>query len=139
MVTNMLSAQPVDEATIFNVLADRARSHSTRFLGTQAGVAIALAATLAGVAPSWWPVAALLLAVSAYSRWSILEARERDTTTHSFAFAKRALVVIATVACVAAVAGTAIAAFVGDAPSPYGTCYGSDGRGFSCDARGHAR
>ena len=129
----------MDEATIFDVLADRARSRSTRFLGTQAGVTLTLATALAGVGPAWWPLAAMLLAVSAYSGWGLMDARAQGTVTPLFAIAKRALVVVATVASVAAVAGTAVAAFGGDSPSPYGVCYGPNGRAFSCDVRGRAR
>ncbi|MGI8498859.1 MAG: hypothetical protein ACR2OG_14900 [Gemmatimonadaceae bacterium] len=132
-------SQPHAGLTIFDVLAARARSRSDRFLGAQAAATFALAAGIRPTAPSWWPLASLLLAVSTYSIWGLVDGADRSASARHVRLAKRLLVVLATVASLVGVLGIGIAAFAGDAPGPYGMCHGRDGRAVSCDARGNPR
>jgi hypothetical protein len=139
MVRHSPSAPLGSAETIFDVLAHRAREHSRRFLAVQAGVTTAIAAVLFSLLPVSWPLGALLLAVGFYSMWGVLDSREQGTPQRTLQLAKRALVILATLACVATTVGTAFALFVGDSSSPYGVCYGADGRSFACDSRGQRR
>jgi hypothetical protein len=128
-----------ESATIFDVLAVRARRHSARFLGVQAGVTASAAAVIFVLAAPWWPLGALLLAVGCYSLWGFLESRAHALEQRSLVLMKRTLVMLATLAFFAAATGTAFALFVGNGASPYGVCYGADGRAFSCTSRGERR
>ena len=125
--------------TVFDVLAYRARRRSARFLAVQAGVSACVAAVLWVLAAPWWPFSSLLLAVSCYSLWGVVDSRRDIRRTRSLAFAKHALVMLATLACLATAIGTAFALFVGDSSSPYGVCYDAHGRAFSCNSRGGRR
>jgi hypothetical protein len=126
-------------ATIFDVLADRARRHSGRFLAVQAVVCACVAAVLLTVAGAWWPLSSLLVAVGCYSLWGVVDAHWHLPAKRSVAITKRGLAILATLACLAAAVGTAFTLFVGDGSSPYGVCYGADGRAFSCNSRGERR
>jgi len=119
-------------ATVYTVLADTARARSTRWLATEGGVAALVAVTVLLLAPRWWPLAALLASVVAYAAWGLLD---RAPHGRAYGAVQRALVVAATVSVVAALAGTAVRLFWGDAPGPYGACYRADGRAFPCRAR----
>src|SRR5215212_11262668 len=139
MITHSPSAPVAPRQTVFSVLADRARGHSPGFLAAQAGTTTFVAAVLFRLAASWWPLSSLLLAVAFYSLWGVLDSRAQVAPTPSIRRTKRALVILATFACIAMLVGTASALFVGDSPGPYGVCYGPDGRAFSCDSRGQRR
>ena len=138
MIAHSSSTRVAPGQTVFGVLADRARGHSRGFLAAQAGITTCVAAALFWLAAAWWPLSSLLLAVGFYSVWGVLDSREQ-VPTPSIRRMQRALAIIATLACIAAVVGTAFALFVGDSPGPYGVCYGPDGRAFSCDSRGLRR
>jgi hypothetical protein len=140
--------------TIFGVLAERARSHSRRFLAAQAAAALAGALVVLSLpsARPWWPLAALLTAVAAYSGWGLVDTAERVAGRADgpgevrarvgrvgWRAAKLALAIVATLATLLAAGGAALAAFAGDAPGPYGACTDDAGRTFACDARGRRR
>lgn len=122
----------VPRATVYTVLADTARSRSTRWLRTEGGAAALAGAGVLLLAPRWWPLAALLASVVAYAAWGLLDRAPAGGARRA---AQRALVVAATVSVVAALAGTAVRLFWGDAPGPYGACYRDDGRAYPCKAR----
>ncbi|GLC24685.1 hypothetical protein rosag_11980 [Roseisolibacter agri] len=121
-------------ATVYTVLADAARTRSTRWLATEGAVTVAVVAGVLLLAPRWWPLAALLASVAAYAAWGLLD---RAPAGHARAWraVQRLLVVAATASVVAALAGTAVRLFWGDAPGPYGACYRDDGRAIPCRAR----
>jgi hypothetical protein len=128
---------PHTAPTIYDVLAARARSHSVRFLALQGGLAAATAGALLVITPSWWPLAALLLAVASYSAWGLLDARERMSGSPRWLRSLKALLVgVATLGVVSAATGLALAAFTGDRPGPYGACSDSPGHTYACDAHG---
>jgi hypothetical protein len=125
-----------DDETVFSVFAARARQRSSKSLLEQT-----IACPLAGIIllllfPSAWPVAAALGAAGAYALWGLVDRSPRSRLT---AVTLRALATLAMVFALAAVVGTGLAAFTGDAPSPKGTCYDANGRAFACDARGQRR
>ena len=154
MIARASNADPDRSETIFEVLAERARSHSRRFLAAQAAAALAGALVLLSLpaARPWWPLAALLIALSAYSAWGLVDTAERvvgradghgevraPVGRAGWRAAKVALAILATLATILAAGGAALAAFAGDAPGPYGACTDDAGRTFACDARGRRR
>lgn len=120
--------------TVYTVLADTARTRSTRWLATEGGVGAAVAAGVLLLAPHWWPLAAVLASVAAYAAWGLLDRAPAAGHTRTWRAVQRALVVAATASVIAALAGTAVRLFWGDAPGPYGACYRADGRAYPCRA-----
>jgi hypothetical protein len=114
----------------------RARRRSLRSLVEQC-----LACTLAGVVvllfvPSWWAVGAGFGAAACYAAWGLLDRQPRSRMTR---VALGALATLTIAFTFVAIVGVGLAAFTGDARSPYGTCYDANGRAFACDARGQRR
>ncbi|MGQ0714678.1 MAG: hypothetical protein ACT4PJ_13230 [Gemmatimonadaceae bacterium] len=64
---------------------------------------------------------------------------DRSSVSRDARVLGRMLAAVATILVVSAVIGLGLLAFTGDGRSPYGTCYGADGRAFACDARGQRR
>jgi hypothetical protein len=131
--------------TVYRFLADVARSRSVRYLATEGLVATSLAVGVLMLATAWWPLAAAAASVAAYAGWGLLAhggavgalaSRWAGRMAHG---AQRLLVVLGTVSVLAALGGTAVSLFWGNAPGPYGTCYRPDGRAFPCDAEGRLR
>ena len=125
-----------DGPTVFDVFAMRARRRSIRSLVNQT-VGCALGGLLlVSVDPSWWPVTTGLAAGACYAAWGTLD---RQAPSRFTPHALQALAAIAAIFAITAVVGVGLAAFTGDGPSPYGTCYDASGRAFACDARGQRR
>lgn len=132
----MVIDHPQDGETVFGVFAARARQRSPRSLLEQT-IACTFAALLFVVLlPPWWPVGAALAAAACYSGWGLLDRRPRSRVTRS---ALQALAILTTVLTFVAAVGVGLAAFTGNARSPYGTCYDANGRAFACNARGERR
>jgi hypothetical protein len=137
VVASESSHTPQTEPTVYDVLAARARTHGKLFLAAQALVAAALASVLLAARLPWWPLAMLLVAISAYSAWGLVDARQREGgTARWILFLKLTLAIIATLGAIAAIGGTALAAFTGDRPGPYGACTDAAGHTFACDKHG---
>ena len=132
----MVIDRPHDGETVFDVFAARARRRWRVSLFEQAvpcglaGLAIVL------LAPAWWPVAAVLGASAGYATWGLLE---RLPSSAALRVVLRAVATITVALSIVAFTGVGLAAFTGDGPSPYGTCYDGNGRAFACDARGQRR
>jgi hypothetical protein len=126
--------------TVYDVLAARARSHSLRFLVSQAAGGGVASTAVFTYAPSWWPLATALAGLALYSIWGVIDNAARfRTRLRPLGLLRPLLAVLATIASVAAITGTGLAAFTGDAPAPHGTCYEPGGRAFPCNARGEWR
>ena len=122
--------------TVFQLLATRARRRTRRSLLRQT-IACSVAAALTIVlAPSWWPVAAMLGTAAGYGGWGLLD-RSPHPLRHRLTL--NVLAAAVTVLVLLVIAGVGLAAFTGDGPSPYGTCYDANGRAFACDAHGQRR
>lgn len=126
--------------TVFTVLAGSARSHTRRYLEAEASLAGAVAALIVAWQPSWWPVAALALAVGLYAGWGLLARRIQRPERRRRAYLVRLFVAgLATAASLAGLGGLAVKAFWGATPGPYGMCYLPDGKSYPCDVAGHHR
>src|SRR5688500_3191224 len=66
-------AAPAAGETIFTLIADRARSHSTFHLALTAIVGIIDALAIGWARPTFWPVAALFAAMGAYGAWGYVD------------------------------------------------------------------
>ena len=122
--------------TVFQVFATRARRRTRRSLLGQA-IACSVAAALTIVlAPSWWPVAAMVGAAAGYAGWGLLDRSPQPLRNR---LTLNVLAAAVTVLVLLGIVGVGLAAFTGDGPSPYGTCYDANGRAFACDARGQRR
>ena len=126
--------------TVYTVLAGSARSHSRCYLEVEASLAVAVAALVAAWQPSWWPVAALALAVGLYAGWGLLARRIPTPERRRRAHLVRLFVAgLATAASLAGLGGMVLKAFWGTTPGSYGMCYPPDGKSYPCDMDGHHR
>lgn len=132
----MVIDRPYNGQSVFQVFAARARQRSRRSLIAQAMACSVAAAMTVLVAPSWWPVAAMLASAATYAGWGLLDRHPQSARSR---LTLRVLAAATTVFVLLAVAGVGLAAFTGDGPSPYGTCYEANGRSFACDAEGNRR
>jgi hypothetical protein len=122
--------------TVFGVFATRARHRSTTSLARQSIACALAAASLFAFAPAWWPIAAALAAGACYAAWGLLD---RHQPSRFIDVTLRTLAALTAVLALATVVGVGLAAFTGDARSPYGTCYDVNGRAYACNARGERR
>ena len=122
--------------TVFGVFATRARRRSTTSLARQTIACALAAAFLLVFAPTWWPIGAALATGACYAAWGLLDRRHPSRLIDA---TMRTLAALTAVLALATVAGVGLAAFTGDARSPYGTCYEANGRAFACNARGERR
>ena len=122
--------------TVFQVFATRARRRTRRSLLQQTIASSVAAALTIALAPSWWPVAAMLGAAATYAGWGLLD---RVPQSPRSGLTLRVLAAATSVLVLLAVVGVGLAAFTGDGRSPYGTCYDANGRSFACDAQGKRR
>jgi hypothetical protein len=132
----MILARADQTETVFHMFAARARGRSRHSLAVQLGTCASAAVSLVLVAPAWWPMAAMLGAYAGFAAWGLVDRGHRSLGAR---FTLRAIATMTTVLVLMAVTGAAFAAFTGDGPSPYGTCYEPGGRAFACDARGARR
>ena len=132
----MIIGRPHDGESVFDVFATRARRRSRPSLVEQAVGSTLGALAIVLLASAWWPVAALLGASASYATWGVLE---RLPSSAALRVVLRAVATITVALSILAVTGIGLAAFTGDGPSPYGTCYDANGRAFACDARGQRR
>ena len=124
------------DQNVFQIFADRLRRRSPQGLMRQAIVAGAAAGLIATTLPAWWPVMAAIAAVALAAVWGLVD---RTPTLSHARLLPRAIATLTTGLVILSAVGLAFAAFTGDAPSPKGTCYDSNGRAFACDARGARR
>ena len=124
------------EQNVFEVFADSLRRRTAQGLARQAVVAGAAASLIATTLPAWWPVMAAVAAVALAAVWGLID---RTPSLSHARLLPRALAILTTGLVILSAVGLALAAFTGDAPSPKGTCYDSNGRAFACDARGARR
>ena len=62
-----------DEETVFSIIAERARGHSTSHLVLTAAIGFIDAAAIGWAHPSFWSVALLFAAAGAYGSWGLLD------------------------------------------------------------------
>jgi hypothetical protein len=121
---------------VFHVFADRLRRRTATGLAGQAIVAGAAAGLIVLAFPAWWPVAAAVAAICLAAVWGIIDRKHGMSQVRLL---PRAIAILTAGLVILSAVGIALAAFTGDSRSPYGTCYGSDGRAFACDATGARR
>lgn len=124
------------DQNVFQIFADRLRRRTPQGLTRQAVVAGAAAGLIATTLPAGWPVMAALAAVALAAVWGLID---RTPSLSHARLLPRTFAILTTGLVIASAVGLALAAFTGDAPSPKGTCYDSNGRAFACDARGARR
>jgi hypothetical protein len=106
--------------TVFGVFAARARRRSTTSLAGQTLACALTAVSLLTFAPTWWPIGAALATGACYAAWGLLD---RQQPSRFIDVTLRTLAALTAVLALATVVGVGLAAFTGDARSPYGTCY----------------
>ena len=76
---SLMSARPgtaplaEDDETVFTIIAERARGHSTSHLLLTAAIGFIDAASIGWAHPSFWSVALLFAAAGAYGSWGLLD------------------------------------------------------------------
>ena len=132
----MVIGRADDSENVFDVFAARVRGRSRKSLVQQVVVCVLSTAVIMLAAPGWWPVAATIGGAAGYAAWGLLDRRSPSTANR---VALRGFAAIATALVLIGVIGLGLLALTGDARSPYGTCYDTNGRAFACDARGQRR